>query len=122
MADQATIDVVKTNLPSWTSEQTDWDDTKIGIVLDSNCANVNATVYQFWLQRVSDLTAVTDMSDAGSSRPLSQAYQHAQDMLKYWSVLGGPNATSLGKIKRRYHRRRGGYGMSEYGGVYARTD
>jgi hypothetical protein len=122
LAAQADIDSVKLNLPTWAAEQTDWDDVKIGTVLDSNGTNLNAATYQFWLQRVSDLTAITDMADAGITRPLSQTYQHAQDMLKYWSALGGPNATSIGKIKKRYHHNRPGYGLAEYGGVYARTD
>lgn len=122
MAAQADIDLVKLDLPTWAAEQTNWDDVKIGAVLDGNGANLNAAVYQFWLQRVSDLTAITDIADAGASRPLSQTYQHAKDMLNLWSTLGGPNATSVGKIKRRYHHNRPGYGLSEYGGVYARTD
>jgi hypothetical protein len=125
LAEQSDIDNVKLNLPSWTAELTDWDDTKIGAVLDGNGTNIYKTVWQFWLQRVGDLSALTDVSDAGASRPLSQTYQHATDMLKYWDAVAGQNATSVGKIKRRYPRRHGHYppyGLQPYGGVYIRTD
>jgi hypothetical protein len=127
LADQTTIDTVKSYLPSWTEELTNWDDAKISSILDSNGNAVLVTVYMFWLQRVGDLSALTDVTDAGASRPLSQTYQHAQDMLHYWDAVSGQNATSVGKIKRRYpvrHGRRGvpPYGLQPYGGVYVRTD
>ena len=125
MADQTVIDNVKLNLPTWIGELTDWDDTKIGKVLDGNQNNVFKTVWQFWLQRVSDLSALTDVIDAGASRPLSQTYQHAQDMLQYWNKIAGSDATSVGKIKRRYHPRHTHtppFGLQPYGGVYVRTD
>lgn len=125
MAEQTDIDNVKLNLPTWTAELTQWDDTFIGTVLDNNGTNIFKTVYQFWLQRVGDLSALTDVTDAGASRPLSQTYQHALDMLNYWDKVSGQNATSVGKIKRRYHRRHGHgypYGLQPYGGAYVRTD
>jgi hypothetical protein len=125
LAAQTDIDNVKGYLPSWTAELTQWDDTFIGTVLDSNGTNIFKTVWQFWLQRVGDLSALTDVMDAGASRPLSQTYQHAQEMLKYWDAVAGMNATSVGKIRRRYPRRHGHfpyYGLQPYGGVYVRTD
>jgi hypothetical protein len=122
LADQALIDKVKANLPSWAEELASWDDTKVGEMLDTNNSNVPGTVRLFWLQRVSDLAAISDVTDASSTRPLSQTYQHAQEMLKYWDRIGGVDASSVVNIKRRYRRRHGGYGLSDYGGVYARTD
>lgn len=122
MADQATIDNVKANLPSWKDELTDWTDTKIGTLLDANYGNAFAVCRLFWLSRVSDLAAISDMTDAGSTRPLSQTYQHAQEMLRYWDRIAGVDATSVTKIKRRYHRHGRGFGLSPYGGAYARTD
>lgn len=122
MASQADIDTVALNLPSWREELAGWDDDKIGTVLDTLDGQIYASVRLFWLERVSDLSAVTDVSEAGSARPLSQTFQHAQQMLKYWDSVAGINATSVGKIKRRYHRHNYGYGIADYGGVYARTD
>lgn len=122
MADQATIDQVKANLPTWKDELTDWTDAKISTQLDANSSNVFAVCRLFWLARVSDLAAISDVTDAGSTRPLTQTYQHAQDMLRYWDRIGGVDATSVTKIKRRYHKRGRGYGLSPYGGAYARTD
>lgn len=125
MADQVTIDKVKVYLPSWLGELTNWDDAKIGTVLDGNQNSIFGTVYVFWLQRVGDLSALTDVTDAGASRPLSQTYQHAQDMLQYWDKVAGQNATSVGKIRRRYHSRHVNhppFGLQPYGGVYVRTD
>lgn len=122
MASQATIDQVKLNLPSWADDITSWDEDAIAAALDSNNQNPLAVTRLFWLQRVGDLTAITDISDSGGARPLSQTYQHALDMFKYWDTVAGFQATSVGKIKRRYRRPRNGYGLSEYGGVYGRTD
>lgn len=126
MADQTTIDQVKGYLPSWIAELTPtWTDSYISGILDGNQNNVFKTVWQFWLQRVGDLSALTDVTDAGASRPLSQTYQHAQDMLRYWDNVGGFGATSVGKIRRRYPLRHGHYpyyGLAPYGGVYVRTD
>lgn len=126
MADVVSIDLVKSNLPSWREQITpDWNDAKITTMLDSHSGNVTKVVRQFWLQRVSDTSALTDVADVGASRPLSQTYQHAQDMLRYWDKLAGEGATasSVGKIKRRYQRNQiPPYGLSPYGGVYARVD
>lgn len=123
MADQSKIDAIKLNLPAWRSEITDWDDTKIGAVLDTLSANVNSTVRQFWLDRVNATSALTDVSDAGVARPLSQTFQHAQMMLEYWDRVAGTGgqASVVGKIKRRYPERIG-FGLNRYGGVYVRTD
>lgn len=124
MADQSKIDQVVLNLPAWRAELTDWTDEKIGTVLDTLAANVNATVRQFWLQRANETSALTDVADVGASRPLSQTYQHAREMLAYWDRVAGTGGqgTVLGKIKDRTRPRRYGTGLQSTGDVYARTD
>lgn len=123
MADQDKIDCVELNLPAWREELSDWSDTKIADVLDQLNGSVNRTVRQFWLQRVNETSALTDVSDVGASRPLSQTYQHAQEMLRYWDRIAGVGTTvsRVGKIKKRYERQPG-EGLNPYGGVYARVD
>lgn len=124
MASQEKIDAVKLNLPAWRVDLTSWkDDAKIGEVLDTLKGNVNGTIRQFWLDRVNDTSALTDVSDVGSSRPLSQTYQHAKEMLAYWDRLAGTGglASKNGKIKQRYARERGA-GLNPNGGVYVRVD
>lgn len=123
MADQSAIDSVILNLPAWRDELADWTDEKIGQVLDTLNGNVNRTVRLFWLQRVNETSALTDVSDVGASRPLSQTYQHAQEMLQYWDRVAGegPGASRNGKIRKRYERVPG-TGLNPYGGVYARVD
>lgn len=126
MATQAQIDLVKENLPSWREEITpDWDDDHISEMLDLHSYNVSKVVRQYWLQRVNDTAGLTDVADVGASRPLSQLYQHAQEMLRYWDKVAGVAGlgSSNGKIKKRYDRRFSPpYGLSPYGGVYVRTD
>lgn len=124
MASQTSIDVVKDNLPTWAVEIAGWDDTKIIEILDKVEDNAVKTVRLFWLQRVSDTAAFTDVADAGSNRPLSQTYQHAREMLDYWDKLAGVvGGTKIGTIKRRYPKPVGNVvPLSDYGGVYARTD
>lgn len=123
MADQDKIDLVKLNLPAWRGELASWDDAKIGNVLDQLNGNVNATIRQFWLDRVNDTSVLTDVSDVGASRPLSQTYQHAQEMLRYWDALAGTGGRSsrVVNIKKRYPDPVG-TPLSRDGGVYVRTD
>jgi hypothetical protein len=124
LADQTKIDAVISYLPTWREDVTDWDDSKIASLLDTYSGNIYKVVRLFWVQRVSDTTALTDVSDVGASRPLSQTFQHALEMLKYWDKIAGSEgamASSVGKIKQRY-KRYPGYGLNPYGGVYARTD
>lgn len=123
MADQAKVDAVKLNLPAWRLELTDWSDEKINTVLDSLSSNINSTVRQFWLDRVNTTAPLTDVADVGASRPLSQAYQHAQEMLRYWDQIAGTGRTGskVVNIKKRYPERYA-RGLLSSGGVYARTD
>lgn len=117
------VDAVKRNLPSWREEIALWDDTKIGATLDALQGNINQTIRQFWLDRVNDTAGLTDYAGVGANRPLSQTYQHAQEMLRYWDRLAGTGglASSVGKIKNRYPKHIG-RGLNPYGGVYARAD
>lgn len=124
MASQISIDQVKDNLPTWAVEIAGWDDSKITAVLDRTKDNPTKTVRLFWVQRVSDTAAFTDLSDAGSNRPLSQTYQHAKEMLGYWDQqIARGSETTIGKIKRRYPRPVGDVvPLADYGGAYARAD
>lgn len=125
LADPTILAEVKLNLPTWTAELTAWDDTQISAVLANNGNDIYRTVWQFWVQRVSDLSALTDVADAGASRPLSQTYQHAVDMLGYWEKVAGITRSRVVNIRRRYPKRHGvypPYGLMPYGGVYVRTD
>lgn len=123
MVEQAKVDTVKSNLPSWWQQLTPWNDFKIEETLNMHNGNVNLTVRQFWLDRVGATAALTDVSDVGASRPLSQTYQHAQEMLRYWDRIAGTGgmASKMNKIKQRYPKPHG-RGLSPYGGVYVRTD
>lgn len=125
MADQAKIDLVTLNLPPWREESgmSDWSDAKVSKVLDTLSGNVNSAVRQFWLDRVNITSALTDVADVGASRPLSQTYQHAQEMLRYWDRVAGTGgeASLVVNIKRRYKKRHA-QGLNSYGGVYVRSD
>lgn len=123
MADQAKIDLVVLNLPAWREEIADWTEAKIGDVLDKISGNVNAVVRQFWLDQVNSTSALTDIADVGASRPLSQTYQHAQEMLRYWDRVAGTGgqASTTSKIHNRYPRHPG-HGLRADGGVYVRVD
>lgn len=129
MASDANIALVQQNLPSWREELPvlPWDVTQIGLALDANGGNVLAAVRMFWVQRVSDTQPLVDVRDANSSRPLSQDYEQARQMLAYWdSYIEMGHGTRMGKIKKRYkNRNRGGtVGIDSYGygSPYVRTD
>lgn len=140
MARQQDIAAVQMNLPSWAGQLSPnaWNSTYIGTILDTVNNNhpllgpeiawrlVNLTIRQFWIQRVSETQPLTDVHDASVSRPLSQDHEHAVGMLKYWDGQCGANLTThVGKIRRRYRKRRGvlvGVDPFGFGGPYVRTD
>jgi hypothetical protein len=117
-------------LPSWRQDLMSWDDNTVGTMIDLN-SNVNGqdpvawTIRIFWVQRVALLSAATDVSESGSSRPFSQSYDHAMAMVKYYDgFIATGNFTIVGRIKRRYKRRPGVYLPMDdygYGGAYVRT-
>lgn len=146
MASAQDIAAVQASIPSWaaTLPALPWDNTQIGTVLDAigsapingysyngytgaNWYKINRAIRLFWVQRVSDLSALTDVHDANSTRPLSQSYDHAVAMLNYWDrYLESSHETRNGKIRKR-HRRRGpgilvGMDPFGFGSPYARTD
>lgn len=111
------IDLVKENLPEWRVEVANWDDAKITAMLDVLGGSMPRTVRQFWLQRLSDAAGLTDTPD----RPLSQTFQHAQEMFSLWDRLA-TNRSRVVKIKRRYPKPSGVLTLSEHRDVYTRVD
>lgn len=130
MSTQDQIDQVTKELPTWRIDLMGWDDTTVGTMIDLN-SNVRGqdpvawTIRIFWVQRVAILSAATDVSESGSSRPFSQSYEHAMEMVKYYdSYIATGNFTTLGKIRKRYRRPHGVYMPMDdygYGGAYVRT-
>lgn len=107
MATPAEIEAVKDQLPEDAGEY-GWDDDRIGEALDSGLTG-NSLLLAFW-DKVSVSTAdLTDMSESGSSRSLSQIHKNALGMAKLYRDLVdkevNPPATKQVGIKSRPIRR-----------------
>lgn len=62
-----------------------WDDIRVGLDLD-NGLTPNAIALDWWRARMAQTANLMDTSEAGSQRSLSQAWQHARDMVTYYQA------------------------------------
>jgi len=62
-----------------------WDEIRVGQDLD-NGLTINAIALAWWRARMAQTANMMDVSEAGSSRSLGQAWQHAQAMVNYYQA------------------------------------
>lgn len=60
-----------------------WNDIRVGQDLD-NALTPNAIALAWWKSRMAQTANMMDTSEGGSSRSMSQAWQHAQSMVTYY--------------------------------------
>jgi len=65
------------------ASQNGWDDIRVGADLD-NGLSPNAIALAWWRARMAQTANMMDVSESGSQRSLSQAWQHAQSMVNYY--------------------------------------
>lgn len=81
MASAENIAYVKEQLPTG-----EWDDDKIGQMIDQLGSPAKA-IRLYWSGKVANTSMYVDVSESSSSRSLSQEYQHALEMLRYWDAI-----------------------------------
>lgn len=82
MATEETLAAVKINIPD-DADADGWDDAYIGTLLDAGLS-ITKTTLAFWAARVGKYANLVDISEAGSSRSLSQLFNQAQAMHQIW--------------------------------------
>ena len=82
MATEADILSVKANIPD-NVEDDGWDDDRIGILLDAGLSIIKVTL-AFWSSRVGKYANMVDVSEASSTRQISQLFTQAQATYQIW--------------------------------------
>lgn len=67
--------------------QDNWDDATISSSIDD--VGVDSTVLTIWREKQARFSKLVDVSEAGASRKMSQAFAHAEKMSAYWSGIVG---------------------------------
>lgn len=82
MAEDLDVMKVKDLLP----EESDWDDDKISMYLDSG-ESVYEVLRSYWTSKAAKLSEMIDVSESGSSRSMSRLYDNALRLAEYWDAL-----------------------------------
>lgn len=85
-----------------TDADTMFTDARIKVWLEE-ASHSDAASYRGWLAKLANLSDLVNVSDGAASRELSDAYDHAMQMVKLYGKLAqGPSAgrSRVGKIIR----------------------
>lgn len=85
MATQEQIDIVKGMLPPDAATY-GWDDAKIETLIDALISN-NRIVLQYWELTAARMSKMVDTAESGSSRKMSDLFDNAIAMAKYWKGI-----------------------------------
>lgn len=98
MATAAQIQLVRkyTNEPT----QDDWTDQEISDLVDE--LGVSGATAQIWEEKAAEATELVDVKEAGASRSMSQAFEHAKKMAAYWrsQSASSTSGTKIHQIQR----------------------
>lgn len=70
-----------------------WDDTELGMMIDRNYT-VKAAAAEAWAVKAAEYSELIDMDESGSSRKLSQRYEHAVKMANYYLRIASDEAVT----------------------------
>lgn len=103
MADQASIDAVKLQLPDPAIvAEFGFDDTTIGAVLDSG-SSISQTILAVWRAIAAKTATFTDVNESGSSRNLTALHNNAREMVTIWQAQVDKEMNSAGtELVRRF--------------------
>lgn len=96
-----------TQLRRWTdeiAEDSPYSDAELSDRLGA-AANAYAAARDIWMEKLADASGFVNVSEGGSSRSMSQVYDHRKDMVDRFSVLandgtGNPTGAVLRRITR----------------------
>jgi hypothetical protein len=82
MATPEQIVIVRQLLPSGAAAE-GWDDTYIGTMIDALFTTSNI-LWQYWEGAAARMSKMVDTAESGSSRKMSDLFDNALAMAKYW--------------------------------------
>lgn len=91
----------------YTDEPTEavWTDVELSALVDE-LGSVEAATSRVWREKVARYSRLVDVSEAGASRKMSQAFSHAKAMAEHWGSVvalsgsGSSNRARVHKIDR----------------------
>lgn len=91
MAEAEQISLVR----AYTGEETEdnWTDAQLGTLVDE--LGVEAATARVWREKAARYSRLVDVAEAGASRKMSQAFDHATTMAARWDAIAA-EATSTG--------------------------
>ena len=63
--------------------QDNWTDAALSDLIDGS--SVEEATSRVWTEKMARYSKLVDVSEAGASRKMSQAYDHAKEMAAYWA-------------------------------------
>jgi len=71
----------------------------------SDAANIYAAARDIWMEKLAVFAGFVNISEGGSSRSMSQAYDHAKEMVAFYTSLAeGSGGNSTGAVMRKIQR------------------
>ena len=85
---------------AYTGEPTEdtWTDVALGALIDE--LGIDSTTARVWREKQARYSKLVDVSEAGASRKMSQAFDHAKTMAAHWETIAGEDAA----IATRVHK------------------
>lgn len=79
--------------------QDNWTDAQLNLLIDEG--SVESATAAVWREKQARFSSLVDVSEAGASRKMSQAFDNAQKMAAYWlGVAGGRSGARIHRIER----------------------
>lgn len=95
-------------LRDWVNELDDtngWNDEKLTAVLESVAEDVKKAAAIVWQAKAAAMTTLHDITESGSSRRLSQSFEHALQMAaQFGTTLPDVTATEVRPVSQRIVR------------------
>lgn len=83
----ATVEQVIGYLPTDSDKFYGWDKAKVEEVLEEYEGSLAQCLKRFWYERVSNTHEYISIVEGGTARPLNQIWEHARQMLAYWTQV-----------------------------------
>jgi len=85
---------------AYTGEPTEetWTDVALGALIDE--LGADSTTARVWREKQARYSKLVDVSEAGASRKMSQAFDHAKTMTAYWATVAGEDVAITARATR----------------------
>lgn len=81
-----------------------YSDTELSDRLTDAAGSPVLVARDVWIEKMAAAAALVNVSEGGSSRALSAVYDHAKDMVAYWSARADAEAGTAATVLRRLVR------------------